>query len=144
MTDLYDLCYNRDSDDHGEKGKSSMKEVSAKTLRSNLKYRERMLAEKIEEGWQYFDEFHGAGLPLVKGRRFRVKAHKPGWYKFEQHVINPKGAEWIDCYGPFTKKGAPKRGPGFHAFNPKEILQVERKVKDPVEDRKARKKAELD
>jgi hypothetical protein len=126
-----------------EKGQSSMKEVSAKTRRSNLEHYERVLAKKVEEGWQYFDEFHGAGLPLVKGRRFRVMAHKPGWYKFNQHVINPKGSEWIECYGPFTKSGLLKRGPGFHAFHPDSILQVERKVKDPVADRKARKEAEL-
>ena len=120
-----------------------MREVSAKARRTNIKHREEWLASQIEKGWQYFDEFHGAGLPLVKGRRFRVKAHKPGWYKFDQHVINPKGSEWIECYGPYTKSGQLKRGPGFHAFNIEDILQVERKVKDPVADRKARKEAEL-
>jgi len=119
------------------------REISAKARRANIKHREKWLADRIAEGWQFFDEYHGAGLPLVKGRRFRVKAHKPGWYKFDQHVINPKGSEWIECYGPYTRGGVLKRGSGFHAFHPDSILQVERKLKDPTEDRKARKEAEL-
>jgi hypothetical protein len=119
------------------------REISAKARRANIKHREKWLADRIAEGWQYFDEYHGAGLPLVKGRRFRVKAHKPGWYKFVEYVINPKGSEWVECYGPFTKAGELKRGSGTHHFDTKEILQVERKVKDPTEDRKARKEAEL-
>ena len=119
------------------------REMSAKSRRANHKHHEEFLASQREKGWQFSEEYRGAGLPLVPGRRFRVKAHKPGWYKFRKHVINPEGTEHIECHGPYTKKGVLKRGSGFHAFDPASILQVERKLQDPIDERKTRKEAEL-
>ena len=133
-----------------------MKEVSKVQQRRMRALRQKQREEKIAQGWQYFDEYHGAGLPLIKGRRFKFKpkdfiykgvnygiVNKAGWYKFIEHVIHPNGNEWIECFGPYAKSGSTKTGCGFHAFEPDCIVQVERKLKDPVTDRKERKEAEL-
>ncbi len=133
-----------------------MKEVSKVQQRRMRALRQKQREEKIAQGWQYFDEYHGAGLPLIKGRRFKFKpkdfiykgvnygiVSRAGWYKFIEYVIHPNGSEWVECSGPFTKSGSPKTGCGFHAFETDCIVQVERKLKDPVADRKERKEAEL-
>ena len=121
--------------------------ISAKALAANRKSQEEWLAARLAEGWIFNDEYREAGLPLTKGRRFLVQGKpKPGWYKFSQHVINPRGNEWIECYGPFTKNGVDKIGSGFHAFSPERIARVEQATpaqkKAEIEARKAAKKAE--
>ncbi len=133
-----------------------MKETSKINQRRTRALLQKQREDKIAQGWQYSDEYHGAGLPLVEGRRFKCKpkefiykgvnygiVSKSGWYKFIEHVIHPNGTEWVECSGPFTKSGSPKTGCGFHAFETDCIVQVERKLKDPIADHKARKEEEL-
>jgi hypothetical protein len=111
--------------------------MSAKHQATNRKAQAEWLAERVAAGWTYNDEYREAGLPLVKDRRFLVQGKpKAGWYKFKCHVINPAGAEWIECFGPFTKNGTDKLGVGFHGFDPKRIKRVEQST--PTQ-----KKAEL-
>ena len=119
--------------------------MSAKHLATNRKAQAEWLAEKIAAGWIFNEEYHEAGLPLTKDRRFLVQGKpKPGWYKFKRHVINHNGAEWIECFGPFAKNGTDKLGCGFHAFDPKRIKRVEQSTpaqkKAEVAARKAAKK----
>ena len=99
--------------------------MSAKHQATNRRVQAEWMAKRLADGWVYNKEYRGAGLPLIKGRRFLVKDKpKPGWYKFDQHVINPKGVEWIECYGPFTKNGTDKLGCGSHAIAPERIARV--------------------
>tara|TARA_Y100000758_G_C15773509_1_gene320525 strand:+ start:90 stop:488 length:399 start_codon:yes stop_codon:yes gene_type:complete len=111
--------------------------MSAKHQATNRKVHAEWLAEKIAAGWIFNDEYRDAGLPLTKDRRFLVQGKpKPGWYKFKQHVINPKGSEWIECFGPFAKNGTDKVGCGFAAIAVNRIARVEQSTP-------AQKKAEL-
>ena len=121
--------------------------ISAKALATNRRVHKEWLEARLAEGWIYNDEYHEAGLPLTKGRRFLVKDKpKPGWYKFTQHVINPKGTEWIECFGPFAKNGVDKIGCGFAAIAVNRIARVEQATpaqkKAEIEARKAEKKAQ--
>lgn len=121
--------------------------MSAKHLATNRKAQAEWRAEKIAAGWVFNDEYHEAGLPLTKNRRFLIQGKpKPGWYKFNRHVVNPKGSEWIECFGPFAKNGTDKLGCGFHAFDPERIARVEQSTpaqkKAELEARKAAKKAQ--
>ncbi len=133
-----------------------MRETSKINQRRTRAFLQKQREDKIAQGWQYSDEYHGAGLPLVEGRRFKCKpkefiykgvnygiVSKSGWYKFIEYVIHPNGTEWVECSGPYTKSGSPKTGCGFHAFETDCIVQVERKLKDPIADHKARKEKEL-
>lgn len=133
-----------------------MRETSKINQRRTRALHQKQREDKIAQGWQFSDEYHGAGLPLVKGRRFKFKpkdfiykgvnygiVSKAGWYRFIEHVVNSDGVESIACSGPYTKSGSAKTGCGFHALEPDCIVQVERKLKDPIEDHKARKEAEL-
>jgi len=121
--------------------------MSAKHQATNRRVHAEWLAHRLADGWVYNKEYRGAGLPLIKGRRFQVKNKpKPGWYKFDQHVINPKGIEWIECYGPFAKNGTDKLGCGFHAIAIDRIARVEQATpaqkEAEVQARKAARKAE--
>jgi hypothetical protein len=133
-----------------------MRETSKINQRRTHALRQKQREDKIAQGWQFSDEYHGAGLPLVEGRRFKFKpkdfvykgvnygiVSRAGWYKFRQYVVHPNGTEWVECSGPYAKSGSPKTGCGFHAFETDCIVQVERKLKDPIEDHKARKEEEL-
>ena len=133
-----------------------MRETSKINQRRTRALHQKQREDKIAQGWQFSDEYHGAGLPLVKGRRFKFKpkefiykgvnygiVSKAGWYKFIEHVIHPNGSEWIECYGPYTKSGSAKTGCGYQSFDADCIVQVERKLKDPIADHKARKDEEL-
>ena len=121
--------------------------MSAKHQATNRRVQAEWMAKRLADGWGYNKEYRGAGLPLIKGRRFLVKDKpKPGWYKFDQHVINPKGVEWIECYGPFTKNGTDKLGCGSHAIAPERIARVEQATPAQkaaeVQARKAARKAD--
>ena len=121
--------------------------ISAKALATNRRVHKEWLEARLAEGWIYNDEYREAGLPLTKGRRFLVKDKpKPGWYKFTQHVINPKGTEWIECFGAFAKNGVDKTGCGFAAIAVNRIARVEQATpaqkKAEIEARKAEKKAQ--
>jgi len=123
--------------------------MSAKYVAINRKYHDEQTAQKIADGWIFNDEYRGAGLPLTKDRRFLVQGKpKPGWYKFTQHVINPKGSEWIECFGPFAKNGTDKLGCGFSAVSVERIKRVEQSTpaqkKAEIEARKAARKAQRD
>ena len=101
--------------------------LAAKYVKANRKHHAAMKAKKEAEGWEFHDQYDGATLPLVRGRRFR-KVGKSGWYKFLEYTIGPNGSEAIQCFGPFTQKGAPKKGCGFGACRPDEIVKVARRV----------------
>ena len=121
--------------------------MSAEHQATNRKAQAEWLAEKIAAGWIFNEEYHEAGLPLTKDRRFLVQGKpKPGWYKFKRHVINHKGSEWIECFGPFAKNGTDKLGCGFSAVKPERIARVEQSTpaqkKAEVEARKAARKAQ--
>ena len=101
--------------------------LAAKYVKANRKYHADLKAKKEAEGWEFHDQYDGATLPLVPGRRFR-RIGKRGWYKFIEYTINPKGVECVICFGPFTNKGAPKTGSGFGACRPDEIVKVGRRL----------------
>ena len=101
--------------------------LAAKHVKANRKYHADLKAKKEAEGWEFHDQYHGATLPLVRGRRFR-RVGKSGWYKFLRYIISPNGSETIECFGPFTQKGAPKKGCGFGACYPDAVIKVARRV----------------
>ena len=84
--------------------------LAAKWVKVNRQHHAEVQAEQEARGWESHDQYDGATLPLVPGRRFRVYG-KPGW-----------------CYGPFTKNGADKVGCGTRVFKADRVAKVARRV----------------
>ena len=85
--------------------------LAAKWVKVNRQHHAEVQAEQEARGWESHDQYDGATLPLVPGRRFRVYG-KPGWFKFRRFIVSPHEGELVECYGPFTKSGADKVGCG--------------------------------
>ena len=101
--------------------------LAAKWVKANRKHHAKVVAEKEARGWEFHDQYDGATLPLVPGRRFRVIG-KPGWFKFQRFIVSPHDGELVECYGPFTKKGARKLGCGTRTFKADRVKSVARQV----------------
>ncbi len=101
--------------------------LAAKWVKANRKYHAALKSEREAAGWEFHDQYDGATLPLVVGRRFRVRG-KPGWFKFRQFVVSPHEGELVDCYGPFTKSGVAKKGCALRVFKADRVWKVARRV----------------
>ena len=101
--------------------------LAAKWVKVNRQHHAEVQAEREARGWESHDQYDGATLPLVPGRRFRVYG-KPGWFKFRRFIVSPHEGELVECYGPFTKSGADKVGCGTRVFKADRVAKVARRV----------------
>jgi hypothetical protein len=103
------------------------KPLAAKYVKASRRHHAKWEAQREAEGWEFHDQYDGATLPLVPGRRFRVRG-KPGWFRFRQFVVSPHEGELVDCYGPFTQSGVAKKGCALRVFKADRIVKVARRV----------------
>ena len=112
--------------------------LAAKWRKVNRQHHAKWLAEKEAQGWEFYDEFDGATLPLVPGRRFRIH-DKTGWFRFQQFVRSPHEGGLVQCFGPFTKKGKPRLGCGSRTFKADRVKMVARRVGETRHEERVRK-----
>ena len=94
--------------------------------RKNRKLSDQWMIDRYAKGYAHWTEYRIPGvLPLVRGRRFRVKGER-GWFIFTD-AGRDRGGDYLNCVGPFSKKSIHTQGLS-RVFAPDRVLETERRV----------------